>query len=192
MLKYIKNDLENSTILIHLRMSQAIASARKRRGVPQTPEPVQNRGPTPQQPNVNASGLTLPQVISIVDKRLVTLETFMRESKQNSENITVSRGNDSEPSEEQVSWIEEFNHRFELLAEEINNMKDIVLKLQSYTMEVNKTLLEERIHVFSDLGDNKVENIDSSEPFQEEEVQLDNLTSVNLKHLVEEELNFNE
>lgn len=191
MLKYIKNDLENSTILIHLRMSQAIASARKRRGVPQTPEPVQNRGPVPQQPNVNASGLTLPQVISIVDKRLVTLETFMRESKQSSENITVSHVNDSEPSEEQVSWIEEFNHRFELLAEEINNMKDIVLKLQSYTMEVNKTLLEERIHVFSDLGENKVENIDSSEPFQDETIG-DNLTSLNLKHLVEEELNFNE
>ncbi len=191
MLKYLKNDLENSTILIHLRMSQAIASARKRRGVPQTPEPVQTRGPMPQQPNVNASGLTLPQVISIVDKRLVTLETFMRESKQNTENITVSRGNDSEPSEEQVSWIEEFNHRFELLAQEINNMKDIVLKLQSYTMEVNKTLLEERIHVFSDLGENKVENFESSEPFQEETLD-DNLTSLNLKHLVEEELNFNE
>lgn len=191
MLKYIKNDLENSTILIHLRMSQAIASARKRRGVPQTPEPVQSRGPIPQQPNVNASGLTLPQVISIVDKRLVTLETFMRDSKQNSENITVSRVNDSEPSEEQVSWIDEFNHRFELLAEEMSNMKDIVLKLQSYTMEVNKTLLEERIHVFSDLGENKVENIESSEPFQEETLS-DNLTSVNLKHLVEEELNFNE
>jgi|UniRef100_A0A6C0LP54 hypothetical protein len=172
-------------------MSQAIASARKRRGVPQTPEPVQSRGPIPQQPNVNASGLTLPQVISIVDKRLVTLETFMRDSKQNSENITVSRVNDSEPSEEQVSWIDEFNHRFELLAEEMSNMKDIVLKLQSYTMEVNKTLLEERIHVFSDLGENKVENIESSEPFQEETLS-DNLTSVNLKHLVEEELNFNE
>lgn len=191
MLKYIKNDLENSTLLIHLRMSQAIASARKRRGVPQTPEPVQTRGQPAQQPNVNASGLTLPQVISIVDKRLVTLETFMRESKQNTENITVSRVNESEPSEEQVSWIEEFNHRFELLADEINNMKDIVLKLQSYTMEVNKTLLEERIHVFSDLGENKVENIESSEPFQEETLS-DNLTSLNLKHLVEEELNFNE
>ena len=190
MLKYIKNDLENSTLLIHLRMSQAIASARKRRGVPQTPEPVQTRGPVPQTPNVNASGLTLPQVISIVDKRLITLETFMRESKS-SENITVSRVNDSEPSEEQVSWIEEFNHRFELLAEEINNMKDIVLKLQSYTMEVNKTLLEERIHVFSDLGDNKVENMQDVSPFQDE-TPINNLTSLNLKNLVEEELNFNE
>ena len=195
MLKYIKNDLENSTLLIHLRMSQAIASARKRRGVPQTPDPVQTRGSVPQTPNVNASGLTLPQVISIVDKRLVTLETFMRESKQSSENITVSVATESEPAPEQLSWIEEFNHRFELLAEEINNMKDIVLKLQSYTMEVNKTLLEERIHVFSDLGDNKVELVESSEPFQDNsqfDTPLDNSTSVNLKHMVEEELNFNE
>jgi hypothetical protein len=30
------------------------------------------------------------------------------------------------------------------LAQEIMNLKDIVLKLQSYTMDVNKQLLEER------------------------------------------------
>ena len=47
----------------------------------------------------------------------------------------------------------EFNHRFEMLADEIGTLKDIVLKLQSYTMEVNKTLMEERIHVLSDLGE---------------------------------------
>jgi hypothetical protein len=35
---------------------------------------------------------------------------------------------------------------------EIRGEKDIVLKLQSYTMDVNKTLLQERINVFSDLG----------------------------------------
>jgi hypothetical protein len=39
-----------------------------------------------------------------------------------------------------------------MIAEEVANLKDIVLKLQSYTMDVNKTLLEERIHILSDLG----------------------------------------
>jgi enamine deaminase RidA (YjgF/YER057c/UK114 family) len=51
--------------------------------------------------------------------------------------------------------IQEYNSRFELLAEEIGNLKDIVLKLQSYTLEVNKTLMEERINVFSDMGDSR-------------------------------------
>ena len=48
--------------------------------------------------------------------------------------------------------IDEFNGRFEIFAEEIANMKDVIMKLQSYTMDVNKTLLEERFHVLSDLG----------------------------------------
>ena len=51
-----------------------------------------------------------------------------------------------------------FDRRFELLAEEINNLKDLLLKLQSYTMDVNKTLMEERVNVFSDLGDQITDN----------------------------------
>jgi hypothetical protein len=45
----------------------------------------------------------------------------------------------------------EFDKRYELLAEEIVNLKNIVLSLQSYTMEVNKTLMEERVRIFSDI-----------------------------------------
>lgn len=137
-------------------MSQALASARKRRGVPQNTPELSPQQRTMQQPNVNNAGLTLPQVISIVDKRLTNLEQFMKEVKEtgvstnNNNNITLSET--SQELQEQPNWIEEFNHRFEVLAEEINNIKDVVLKLQSYTMEVNKTLLEERINVFSDLG----------------------------------------
>lgn len=48
----------------------------------------------------------------------------------------------------------EMQSRYEILAQEIGELKDIVLKLQVYTMDVNKTLLEERIHILSDLGNN--------------------------------------
>jgi hypothetical protein len=47
--------------------------------------------------------------------------------------------------------VEEFDKRYNMLAEEIINIKNIVLSLQSYTMEVNKTLLDERVRIFSDL-----------------------------------------
>ena len=47
--------------------------------------------------------------------------------------------------------MEEMDTRFDILAREIADLKDIVLKLQAYTMDVNKTLLEERIHILSDL-----------------------------------------
>jgi hypothetical protein len=48
--------------------------------------------------------------------------------------------------------LEEYNNRFVLLAEEIGQMKDALMKLQTYTMDVNKMLLEERVNVLSDLG----------------------------------------
>jgi hypothetical protein len=137
-------------------MSQALASARKRRApASATPEPA----PVPQQTSKNAgttSGLTLPQVIAVIDKRLVTLEQFMGESKlgrSEMSNSTIQHSVESSNSES-ISLnniVEEFNSRYEILAEEILNIKNIVMNLQSYTMEVNKTLVEERIRILSDL-----------------------------------------
>jgi len=174
-------------------MSQALASARKRRGVPQTsPEFSSAQNNTTQQPNVNSTGLTLPQVISIVDRRLTTLEQFMKDTKENG--IVASNNNNNretlEPlqeEQEQTNWIDEFNHRFEILAEELNNIKDIVLKLQSYTMDVNKTLLEERINVFSDLGN--VNNTNNTNIDLQN--VTDDLTSFSLKNLVQQEFDSN-
>jgi hypothetical protein len=57
----------------------------------------------------------------------------------------------------------EFNDRYELLASEIQNIKDIVLKLQSYTMEVNKTLMEERVRILSDVDTSANLTIDEAE-----------------------------
>jgi hypothetical protein len=163
-------------------MSQALASARKRRGVPQTsPEFSNTQNNATQQPNVNSTGLTLPQVISIVDRRLTTLEQFMKETKETKETNEPTTNNIS--LQEQPIWIDEFNHRFEILAEELNNIKDIVLKLQSYTMDVNKTLLEERINVFSDLGN--VNNTNNTNA--ELQNVTDDLTSFSLKNLVQQE-----
>jgi hypothetical protein len=173
-------------------MSQALASARKRRGVPQnTPEFSTPQNNATQQPNVNSTGLTLPQVISIVDRRLTTLEQFMKDTKENGVVASNTNNNTQGVQEqaqqaqqsEQTNWIDEFNHRFEVLAEEMNNIKDVVLKLQSYTMEVNKTLLEERINVFSDLGNL---NNNNNENITFDDIHND-LTSVNLKNLVQQE-----
>ena len=169
-------------------MSQAIASARKRRGVPQQnpiPEVPQNRmSPSPQQQNINAPGLTLPQVIALMDRRLINLERFAKETKETP--LTTNSSTQSLPEQMAMptDLLDEFNNRFELLATEINNMKDIVLKLQSYTMDVNKTLLQERINVFSDLG---VPANNENISFEPEELDADDLTSLNLKSLVQQE-----
>lgn len=135
----------------------SIAAAKKRRAPPSInePPPAQNRqlnsaGPTPP---INPNALTLPQVINIVDKRLIALEIFMKETKASSDTGSSSAsGSDSNINNEDLETIlQEFGSRFEILAEEIGNLKDVVMKLQTYTMDVNKMLLDERIHILSDI-----------------------------------------
>lgn len=136
-------------------MSASLAAARKRRGAP-PPEssPINVQSQQPLQPPV---GLTLPQVISLVDKRLIIIETFIKEQKENQvlPEKNPSNGEQSLDTDflktEIENMAEEFNNRYELLATEIQAIKDIVLKLQSYTMEVNKTLVEERVRIFSEI-----------------------------------------
>jgi hypothetical protein len=156
-------------------MSASLAAARKRRGVAIQEPPSVMQTPSPTQPQ---AGLTLPQVIALVDKRLITLETFMKEQKENpvavQENVqqsSVQLLNNDVVKLEIEAMAEEFNNRYELLATELQSVKDIVLKLQSYTMEVNKTLMGERFRILSDVEntdhitinhDESVENIESA------------------------------
>lgn len=169
-------------------MSSANAAAIKRRAQPKptsAPLPQYGNGPvngpvnrsvnaptiSSTQQNVNSPGLTLQQVISLLDKRLLKLESFMQESKNSSPPTLVMNNLPMTPQDGQTTpamvgtiteetfsgMVDEFNHRFELLAAEIDTLKDIVIKLQSFTMEINKTLVNERIHIFSDLGNVQVE-----------------------------------
>jgi hypothetical protein len=143
-------------------MSQANAAARKRRAGGASFEPA---NPTPQntqqqlKPGAPA-GLTLPQVIAVVDARLIALETFVKETKNASTQPKTVQTQAQAQAQVQISdeTIDDLNDKFEILANEIADLKDIVLKLQSYTMEVNKTLMEERISILSDVNvtnDNK-------------------------------------
>jgi len=150
-------------------MSQANAAARKRRAGGATLQ--ENSVPAQVQVQQNPAGLTLPQVISLVDKRLVTLETFMKESK-----TAAPVSSSSSSSEESMNLMaDEFNAKFELLAGEVAELKDIVMKLQSYTMEVNKTLFEERIQVLSDM-DNEPMDRTTDQPIHATEQMVFKMT----------------
>jgi len=134
-------------------MSQALASARRRRIPGSDPEPIaapkqnSNFNPAAQsQSNGSAAataGLTLPQVIALVDKRLIALEQLTKESKP------ALMPEMNVPSN-LTEILDEFNARHELLANEIGSLKNVVMSLQSYTMDVNKMLLQERIKILSD------------------------------------------
>jgi len=112
-------------------------------------------GQTQQQRPIG-TGMTLPQVISVIDNRLVVLENFMKDSKVE-QNKTVEI--QQQPAELPSDFVEEVQDRFDILAREISDLKDVILKLQSFTMDVNKSLLEERINILSDLGDNSKEEV---------------------------------
>ena len=170
--------LFRDTVLYSTYMSRALASARQRRaGTPSsTPETTQSASSSP---STNTAGLTLPQVISLIDSRLSVLEKFMNDTKGLrmqtpvvNENITMTEVSPVQPSPVQPSAIQpssiqsvldEYNNRFMMLAEEIGQMKDTLMKLQSYTMDVNKMLLDERVNVLSDLGSEiSVTNVDDN------------------------------
>lgn len=153
-------------------MSQSsLAAARKRRapttttnnvnpGMPQASSSVptiNNQRGVPIQSGVAASqmnanqGLTLPQVITLVDQRLCALETHVRQSIQKERELEESQSAEENAIPNNITEVlDEFHERFETLAEELANLKNVVLNLQSYTMDVNKTLLQERIRILGD------------------------------------------
>ena len=136
-------------------MSQGNSAARKRRAggasfEPQNPQQASRPSQGPSQGQGPATGLTLPQVIAVVDARLIKLETFMKDTQSSSGKSVVQQVQQVQQESMDMS---EFDEKFEVLANEIADLKDIVLKLQSYTMDVNKMLMEERINVLSDMGE---------------------------------------
>jgi hypothetical protein len=143
-------------------MSSANAAAKKRRAPAsiEPPAPPQNRmAPPPNAgPSMNSPGLTLPQVIALIDKRLVNLETFVSETKKNGSvqgslvQQSFVQGSHSSVQPVFSGQPDDFNTRFDALADEIANMKNIVLSLQSYTMDVNKVLMEERVRILSEVS----------------------------------------
>lgn len=157
-------------------MSNALASARRRRAGPETVAPapgVRQTTPQPsfpgqsQPPTPNmTTGLTLPQVISVVDKRLLSLETYVKEQQENGA-FNANANAAEQQSADFSAIIEEYNARFDIIADEIANMKDLIMKLQSYTMEVNKTLMDDRIRILSDSNFSLSEPIETTTPLEQ-------------------------
>ena len=136
--------------------------------LPPNTAPVTNNSRPSTQPVVNEIArvdmkkpMPLQQVISVLDNRILYLESNLINQTKDSQLINTdelaSRSVSSstftqEAIEDMVvntikNHMAEFDHRYELLAGEIVNLKEIVLQLQSYTLDVNKTLLEDRDHL---------------------------------------------
>ena len=122
----------------------SIAAAKRRRAGIQTNTQQVNTPPvnTPapaQQPKIN-----LLEYLKNIENRMKDLESNTKPSEANFDNIQLEI--ETAEGKTQVSitdYMESMDARFQMFAEEIALVKDTVLKLQSYTMEVNQKLLHE-------------------------------------------------
>ena len=125
-------------------MSGSLASAKaKRAGIaPTTPPPPPPPQQQQQQQQPTGVRLSIPQVITMLDSRLAKLEIGARS--------TPAPAPAPAPAFDR-SVLEDLDAKFMMLAEEITMMKDVIMKLQAFTMDVNKTLFEERIQIMSEV-----------------------------------------
>lgn len=169
-------------------MSTSNAAAIRRRVGSQNNSNSSNLTSIPENPNVDkketTKTLTMTEMITLLNSRVVVLEKNINQDT----NVNVVQ-----TQQEIQSLANEINIRFELFANEIANLKDTVMKLQTYTMDVNKMLMNERIQILSN-----VEQSDIDQPeFQELDTNVNTntafndsneITSVDVSNLAKEEL----
>ena len=106
--------------------------------------------------------MSLQQVISVFDKRLLHIESYMlnntplttNEKSLSTSDVTKDMETLKTSIRENLDGqFSEFDHRYQVLATELSNIKQVVLKLQTYTLEINKSLMDERTTILSQLSE---------------------------------------
>jgi len=109
------------------------------------------------------------------NKRKPSFQQYVMEIEQRVKNLE-----ENIPNQNTIfnpAMLEEFNSRFEILAHELHDMKDTIMKLQAFTMEVNKSMHDERIHILSDIGNTNSNSL----------VDINDQPSANIKDMVQQE-----
>lgn len=102
-----------------------------------TQQPPQNISKTNTPPNNPA--VPLAQMEALVERKMQEMQQMMSQQKPQPQPQT------QQPAVLDAEIITEYNNRFEILAEELAELKNVVLFLQNYTMTVNKQLLERTV-----------------------------------------------
>jgi hypothetical protein len=137
----------------------SVALAKKRRANLNTNQPVPI-GNSSRQDQVSGAGtvqhgqgqvqkpngpMTLPQAFSIIDTKILKLSEELEKIKS-SPTMNNTQQDGFIKAEQEASFmkelVDEYETRFEMIAEQINTLNNTVLKLHTYTMEVNQKLLE--------------------------------------------------
>lgn len=93
----------------------------------------------------NIGGQSVPQIFSVLDSRLSTLEMTVKDiGIRGVTQAAIPEGLENIPSNV-GEILEEYGSRFDIIADELASLKNTLISLQKYTMEVNKILFEERM-----------------------------------------------
>jgi len=184
-----------------MAMSAAAAAKRRRAGInpPPVTQPNQNQNQaerlisnlqnmqnsvqTQVQPQVPTRPLNLQQIIQLLDSRIVKLEKSAPISTPEVQSTSSSIPNEKIVelvNEAMAEHVSEFNTRSEMLANEIMQLKDIVLSLQSYTMSVNKMLLDERIQILSEIPEPETPTVTVSQT--EDNIVLSDVNDMSIEN----------
>ena len=133
-------------------MSSALAAAKRRRAfgqqnntTQQTPPSTPRTQPEPQTSSAPAPAnkpMTINQAFKSLDERITNLD-----------NKLTQQSTSALPD----GLIEEYEQRFDMILNEIVNIKEVLMKLQTFSMEVNKSLHDERIKILSDIDSNALQ-----------------------------------
>ena len=117
----------------------SIAAAKRRRAQPEGSKPAMTVTPTPTPPpsQSTAQRMTPQQYLSMLESKISALEKNM--SSQPSVQIEVN-GPDGKKKMDLSDYMADVDQKFMVLAEEISSLKDSLLKLQTFTMDVNKSM----------------------------------------------------
>ena len=124
-------------------MSSAALAKKRRANLSAVQEvPSSPAAPAAAAPQSRAGGMSLPQILNVIEKRILSLEKAVEDNREASSSKDVSEPIDIDAQLRPI--IDEYDARFEMLATQINELKDTLMKLQSFTMDVNKIMFEER------------------------------------------------
>lgn len=136
----------------YIMSSSALSSAKNRRASNNTNDNMMRNN------NNNNNNSQIPRTPMNINTFFQAMNTRISKLEQN----YLNNNNNQSQNINNTIDSEEINTRFDIIVNEIADIKDMLLKLQTFTMEVNKALYDDRINVLSNIDNNSLD-INNSE-----------------------------
>ena len=129
-------------------MSNSIAAAKRRRAGNINQDNVAPPGSNTCSPNTNNSvfqqssstRMSIPNYLALMEKKIIDLEQKIPSNEQINLQIEVD-GEDGKRVISMTEYMEDMDKKFNLLVDEMSTLKETIMDLQRFTMNVNSKLV---------------------------------------------------